>query len=196
MQLIKRDFGAGLPAPRPYPHFARPGERFRRAAYARIVDRLPSVFSVCRGVFGCAIRVPDRHPSQPPNGTMPMSNKFPFARRLSWAVSQVRVSPRRPCLGTSRNSGKFMRTTSASGLWPRQNRRCRSPQACTPRVSAPRADVGSFVRVLMGSGATGYLPASSIHEYAVPDHPGVICRFSGLNRFGGAVFDFREAGKR
>ena len=48
----------------------------------------------------------------------------------------------------------------------------------------------------MGSGATGYLPASSIHEYAVPDHPGVICRFSGLNRFGGAVFDFREAGKR
>ena len=56
------------------------------------------------------------------------------------------------------------------------------------------ADQGDFARVLMGGGQTGYLPRNWIQEYADPEHPGVVCRFAGLNSRGGAIFDFQQTG--
>ncbi len=70
------------------------------------------------------------------------------------------------------------------------------PIGMTTWAAAAGNDVASFVRVLMVSGATGYIPASSIHEYAKPDHPGVACTFSGLNMYGGAVLAYHEPSKR
>ena len=70
------------------------------------------------------------------------------------------------------------------------------PIGMTTLGAAAGSDSGSFVRVLMYSGATGYLPASSIHGYADPDHPGVTCSFRGLNQYGGPVFDLHPPSKR